>query len=44
MRRYDAQPDVGQELGDGGARYRVVRVEQPPNPNSFGHVWAELLA
>jgi hypothetical protein len=34
MRRYDAQPDLGQELDDGGSRYRVVRVEDPPNPNS----------
>ena len=30
-------------LLDGGARYRVVRVEQPPNERSFGHVWAELI-
>jgi hypothetical protein len=29
-------------LIDGGARYRVVRVEQPPHERSFGHVWAEL--
>ena len=26
---------------DGGARYRVERVEQPPNPSGFGPVWAE---
>jgi hypothetical protein len=28
--------DVGVVLEDGGTRYRVVRVEQPPNPRAFG--------
>jgi hypothetical protein len=35
--------DVGCELTEGADRYRVVRVEQPPNERSFGHAWAELL-
>jgi hypothetical protein len=28
------------DLHDGGAVYRVKRVEPPPNPSSFGHAWA----
>jgi hypothetical protein len=31
----------GAELVDGGGRYRVVRVEPAPNPEAFGHAWAE---
>jgi hypothetical protein len=38
--RYREEPlKVGAELADGGARYRVERVESPPNPNAFGHAW-----
>jgi hypothetical protein len=38
--RYRAEPlTVGSELADGGARYRVERVEPPPNPNAFGQAW-----
>jgi hypothetical protein len=33
----------GAELVDDGGRYRVVRVEQAPNPEAFAHVWAELV-
>jgi len=43
MRMRSEPLDVGSEVADGGARYRVVRAEQPPNPGSFGHAWAELL-
>jgi hypothetical protein len=34
---------VGVELADGGRRYRVERVEPPPNPNAFGHAWVARL-
>jgi hypothetical protein len=35
--RYRSEPlAVGVELVDSGARYRVERVEPPPNPNAFG--------
>jgi hypothetical protein len=40
MRFRDEPLEPGVELVDGGDRYRVVRVEQPPNPSSFGHVFA----
>jgi hypothetical protein len=43
MRRTDAQLDIGQELRDGGNRYRVVRVEHPANAHAFGHAWADLI-
>jgi hypothetical protein len=35
--------DEGAEVTDGGARYCVVRVEQPPHERAFGHAWAELI-
>jgi hypothetical protein len=35
--------EVGEELRDGGAIYRVMKVEHPANPHSFGHAWVELL-
>jgi len=41
MRRRAEPLTPGVELHDGGARYRVQRVEQPPNPSSFGHAWAQ---
>jgi hypothetical protein len=37
------RPRLAQELLDGGERYRVVHVEHPANPLSFGHAWAELI-
>jgi hypothetical protein len=37
MRRYDQLLEVGADLSGGGARYRVVHVEHPANPHSFGH-------
>ena len=40
MRRHDEPLALGDELRDGGDRYRVERVDAPPNPMSFGHVWA----
>ncbi len=43
MRVHDVALDVGDEVTDGGARYRVVQVEQPPHERAFGHAWAELL-
>lgn len=43
MRLCSEPLDAGSELFDGGVGYRVVRVEQPPNAQSFGHAWAELL-
>jgi hypothetical protein len=42
MRAYNAVLDVGAEVMDGGARYRVEPVEPPPNSNAFGHVWVKL--
>ena len=42
MRVHDVALDVGAELVDGGSRYRVVKVVQPPNPSAFGHAWVEL--
>ena len=33
--------EVGAEVVDVGASYRVVQVEQPPHERAFGHVWAE---
>jgi hypothetical protein len=42
--RYRSEPlTVGVVLADGGARYRVERVEPPPNPNAFGHAWVTRL-
>ena len=43
MRFRDEPLDVGAVLEDGGARYRVERVEQPPNPRAFGYAWATRL-
>jgi hypothetical protein len=43
MRMMDEPLEVGCELTEGADRYRVVRVERPPKPRSFGHAWAELL-
>ena len=37
MRYRDEPLTVGVELTDGARRYRVERVEPPPNPNAFGH-------
>jgi hypothetical protein len=41
MRMRNEPLSVGCELADGTDRYRVVRVEPSPNPQSFGHAWAE---
>ena len=42
-RRFRDQPlDVGDELDDGGSRYRVVRVERPAHEHALGHAWVEL--
>jgi hypothetical protein len=43
MRRFETLVEIGQELSDGGARYRVTHVEHPGNRHSFGHAWAEVL-
>jgi hypothetical protein len=43
MRRCDAPLGVGDELRDGGTRYRVVHVDHPANAHAFGHAWAELI-
>lgn len=43
MRRFDAPVEIGQELRDGGVRYRVRRIEHPANQHSFGHAWCELV-
>jgi hypothetical protein len=38
--RYRNEPLApGDEVADGGVRYRVERVEPPPNPTAFGHAW-----
>ena len=40
--RHRSEPlEVGDELGDSGEHYRVVRVEQPPSAAGFGRAWAE---
>jgi hypothetical protein len=41
MRYSDGPLELGAELRDGGHRYRVVRVEQPPGGHALGHAWAE---
>ena len=42
--RHRAEPlSIGDELDDGGSRYRVKRVDPPPNPNGFGHAWVARL-
>jgi hypothetical protein len=41
MRYFDEPLVEGAELRDGGARYWVVKVEQPPGELAFGHAWAE---
>jgi hypothetical protein len=42
--RYRTEPlAIGDELADGGSRYRVEHVEPPPNPNAFGHAWVSRL-
>ena len=41
MRYFDEPLVEGAELRDGGARYRVVKVEQPRGELAFGHAWAE---
>jgi len=43
MRTRDEPLEPGGELDYGGGRYRVMRVEPAPNPQAFGHVWAELI-
>jgi hypothetical protein len=40
MRMRDDPLEVGRELDDGGSRYRVAKVEPPPNSRSFGHAGA----
>ena len=44
MRYRDELLAVGVELNEGGNRYRVERVELPPNPNVFGHAWVARIA
>jgi hypothetical protein len=39
----DGGLDVGSEVTDRGARYRVERIEQPPHERAFGHAWARLI-
>ena len=43
MRVHDSVLDVGSEVTDRGARYRVERIEQPPDERAFGHAWARLI-
>jgi hypothetical protein len=43
MRFRDEPLEPGAELRDGPGRYRVARLEQPPNPLGFGHAWAEFV-
>jgi hypothetical protein len=44
MRHRDQPLEPGVELNDGGGRYRVVRVEPPPNDLAFGHAWVKRIA
>ena len=40
--RLRPQPlEVGATLDDGGASYRVSRVEHPAHERTFGHAWVE---
>ena len=41
MRHRDEPPWPGDEVTDGGASYKVMRVDQPPNDTGFGHAWVE---
>jgi hypothetical protein len=41
MREYDRPLEVGNEIEDGGERYRIVRVEPKTTRGGFGHAWAE---
>jgi len=34
---------VGASLDDGGASYRVSRVEHPARERTFGHAWVDTL-
>jgi hypothetical protein len=43
IRNRDRPLEPGDELVDGGSRYRIVRVEPAPSPSSFGHVLAEVI-
>jgi hypothetical protein len=43
MRHRDEPLDEGDEPSEGGRRYVVDRVEQPPNPDALGHAWARLI-
>ena len=41
MRYVDEPLWPGDELTNGGATYRVMRVELPPSDEGFGHAWVE---
>jgi hypothetical protein len=43
MRYRDAPLREGDELRDGGQRYRVEHVEDSPNPNALGKAWVQLV-
>jgi hypothetical protein len=43
MRHRNEPLKAGVELTDGGVRYRVERVEPPPNPSAFAHAWVTRL-
>jgi hypothetical protein len=44
MREYARPLEVGDELTDGGERYRVVRAQERDTRGGFGHAWAVLKA
>ena len=41
MRFYDRPLEVGDEIADGGGRYRVVWVQERETRGGFGHAWAD---
>jgi hypothetical protein len=43
MREYDRQLEVGEEMMDGGQRYRIERVQERKTRGGVGHAWAEVL-
>ena len=42
MRSFARPLEVGDELQDGGQRYRVARVEPKATRGGFGQAWADL--
>ena len=41
MRHLDEPQWRGDQVTDGAASYKVMRVDQPPSATGFGHAWVE---